>query len=459
MNAREWSRRHAELLCTERGALADLLLSLAEFDRLAMYRELGFASLFNYLHRELRLSRGSAHYRLVATRLVVRFPEIVEPIRDGRLCLTTVVVLARVLPDENRAEVLPRFFGLSRQEAGQVAVEVRPAEVVPRRTVVTGVQVSVPVALPGRSRAENMNGDSRSTVELGRVERAPTHPAPTRTLVEPLTSRETRIHVTVTPGFLALLKKARVGESHRNPGATDEQVLTAALEALIEKQEKRRASVPPKVKREVRKRDGGKCTWPLADGGTCDSTVRTEIDHVVPRGRGGPSTVDNCRVLCDVHNREAARQIYGDAHMDLFAPRSPVGREPRSRYGYATKVSVAAMSAVAPRASNPGAAGPVRTTRKFAPTRSWKSAGVIAAESNDTCMDTGPAPAGWTTLAAGYRLSDPFAWKASWTVPVKTCWRATTFVEDGSRVRVAEVTAIRDGFPPSAFTASFVKAP
>jgi hypothetical protein len=61
MNAREWSRRHAELLRTERGALADLLLSLAEFDRLAMYRELGFASLFDYLHRELRLSRGSAH--------------------------------------------------------------------------------------------------------------------------------------------------------------------------------------------------------------------------------------------------------------------------------------------------------------------------------------------------------------------------------------------------------------
>ncbi len=53
MNAREWSLRHAELLRRERGALADLLLSLAEFDRLAAYRELGYASLFDYLHREL----------------------------------------------------------------------------------------------------------------------------------------------------------------------------------------------------------------------------------------------------------------------------------------------------------------------------------------------------------------------------------------------------------------------
>ena len=317
MNAREWSLRHAELLRMERGALADLLLSLAQFDERALYRDLGFATFFDYLHRELRLSRGSAHYRQVATRLVARFPEIVEPLRDGRLCLTTVIVLARVMTEANRHEVLPRFFGFSRQEAEQVAVEIRPVEVVPRRTVVTGVQVPAQV-VPAVPSAPNVKEHSRSIVEL----------APTRTFVEPLTSRETRMHVTVSPEFVRLLAKAKAGQSHVQPGATDEQVLTAALELLIAQQEKRRASVPPKVKREVRKRDGGKCTWPLANGGACGSDVRTEIDHIVPRGRGGPSTVDNCRVLCDVHNREAARQVYGDAHMDLFAPRLPRASEP-----------------------------------------------------------------------------------------------------------------------------------
>ena len=231
MNAREWSLRHAELLRAERGALADLLVSLAQFDERALYRELGFATLFDYLHRELRLSRGSAHYRQVATRLVVRFPEIVEPLRDGRLCLTTVIVLARVMTEANRHEVLPRFFGLSRQEAEQVAVEIRPVEVVPRRTVVTEAPVSTPAALPVTT---NVKEYSRSIVEL----------APARTLVEPLTPRETRMHVTVSPEFLALLKKAKAGQSHVQPGATDEQVLTAALELLIAQQEKRRATCP-----------------------------------------------------------------------------------------------------------------------------------------------------------------------------------------------------------------------
>ena len=42
-----------------------------------------------------------------------------------------MIVLARVMTEVNRHEVLPRFFHLSRQEAEQVAVEIRPVEVVP----------------------------------------------------------------------------------------------------------------------------------------------------------------------------------------------------------------------------------------------------------------------------------------------------------------------------------------
>ena len=322
MNAREWSLRIADLLRRERASVVDVLLALAEFDRLALYRQLGHASLFDFLHKELGLSRGMAHYRLVATRLVEQFPEVVEPLRDGRLCISSVIELAKVITEVNRADVLPKFFDRSRQEAKQVAAEIRPAEVVPVRTVVTSGRASSTVELelirvsPGTAQAQ--------------VER-PVAPAP-RTVVEPLTRQETRIHITVSPEFVALLKKAKAGQGHAQPGATDEQVLTAALELLVAQQEKRKASVPAKVKREVRRRDGGKCQWPLASGGVCGSEARTEIDHIVPRGRGGPSTTPNCRILCKAHNLEAARQTYGDAHMDLFTVRVPTAGEPVAAY-------------------------------------------------------------------------------------------------------------------------------
>jgi signal peptidase II len=103
------------------------------------------------------------------------------------------------------------------------------------------------------------------------------------------------------------------------------------LRLLIDRQEKRLATVPAKVKRAVRERDGQRCQWPTHDGGICGSTVRLEFDRVVPRGRGGPSTVENCRVLCDVHNREAARRAYGDDLVDLFAPRAGDRRAVRPR--------------------------------------------------------------------------------------------------------------------------------
>ena len=88
---------------------------------------------------------------------------------------------------------------------------------------------------PSEPTLTNVKECSRSIVEL----------APTRTVVEPLTRTEIRMHVTVSPEFVKLLAKAKSGQSHVQPGATDEQVLTAALELLIAQQEKRRASVPP----------------------------------------------------------------------------------------------------------------------------------------------------------------------------------------------------------------------
>ena len=321
--ARRILHHHTDLLRTERSCLADLLLSVAEFEERGLHRALGHATLFDYLHRSLSMSKGMAHYRMVGARLIRRFPEVEGPVRDGRLCLTTVVELARVMTEANRAEVLPRFFGLSRQEARQVAVELDPVAVVPRRTI-----VSTPVPVTEEVHAQGCLNGSGSTVEPG-----PTHlegvkpvlgpqpnpmPGAVRSTVDPLTSTESRLHITVSREFLALLRKARAGESHRNPGATDEQVLKLALETLLEKQSKREACVPAKVKREVVKRDGGKCQWQLPDGGVCGATTRLEVDHVVPRGKGGPDTVDNCRILCRSHDLEAARRAYGDDVMDLF---------------------------------------------------------------------------------------------------------------------------------------------
>jgi hypothetical protein len=339
--ARESAARLASLLRREHAAMADFLVALADFGARRVWLKLGHSSLFTFLHRDLGLSKGASHFRKVAAELVQRFPEVVEPLRDGRLCITSVVELARVITLENRAEIVPRFFHASKQEAKAVAAEIRPVDVVPAREVVTAVPapaalaVSRPIATgashpAAQSAAIRQTGAEVRPVELERQTATPP------LLAEPLNADARRLHVTVSKRFLEKLEVARAALSHSHPGAGAEAILEAGLDLLIERAAKRKGIVsrprsrpagagtadprfiPAAVRREVWIRDGGRCQWPTADGGVCGSTHRVQFDHVVPVARGGESTARNLRLACAVHNDLAARQAFGDRWMDRF---------------------------------------------------------------------------------------------------------------------------------------------
>jgi hypothetical protein len=148
------------------------------------------------------LSKGAAHYRKVAAQLIQKLPEVVAPFREGKLCISSVVELARVITPENSEDVLPRFFYLSKQEAKAVAVEICPAAVVPRREVVTKVVTEVPRAPP-------FHLDETPP-------HAPPAPAPAelRASFVPLTPNLQRLHMTVSRQFIDKLEAARKGQDH-----------------------------------------------------------------------------------------------------------------------------------------------------------------------------------------------------------------------------------------------------
>jgi 5-methylcytosine-specific restriction endonuclease McrA len=375
-NARDLASRLADLLHREHAAMADFLVALADFDRQRLWVGLGYTSLYYFLHRELRLSAGAAFHRKTAAELIQRFPGVVEPLRDGRLCLSSVVGLSKVMTAENMAELLPRFFHASKQEAKALVAEIAPRDVLPQRVVVTTlVPLSQPRATTGVAFAPAAQASSslpglepHQSLHPGETEGAPaaeaapaTPPArpstPPRSTVEPLTADLRRLHVTVSKRFLEKLEAARDALSHSHPGADGEAILEAGLDLLLERAAKRKGLVkrpreaggaappvstpltltperraesngiagprspryiPAQVRREVWLRDGGRCQWPTSDGGICGSTCRVQFDHIVPVARGGRSTPGNLRLTCAVHNALAARQVLGDACMDRF---------------------------------------------------------------------------------------------------------------------------------------------
>src|SRR5215831_11410962 len=97
------SRELRALLGHERNALVEFILRLADFQRLKCWAELGYASLWLFLRKELGLSEAMASYRASAAELVGPRPKK-APARPRPAG-------GRYLPAEVRREVWSRDQG------------------------------------------------------------------------------------------------------------------------------------------------------------------------------------------------------------------------------------------------------------------------------------------------------------------------------------------------------------
>ena len=73
-SALAFSNRLSNLYADERVAMARFLSALSEFDEQRLWDALGYPSLFDYLHRELGMSRSVAFTRMTACQLIREYP-------------------------------------------------------------------------------------------------------------------------------------------------------------------------------------------------------------------------------------------------------------------------------------------------------------------------------------------------------------------------------------------------
>jgi 5-methylcytosine-specific restriction endonuclease McrA len=76
------------------------------------------------------------------------------------------------------------------------------------------------------------------------------------------------------------------------------------------------------VKRQVWKRDQGRCTFVSASGRRCDARRFLEYDHIEPVARGGKSTFENLRLRCRAHNQYEAECGFGAGFMHEIRERA-----------------------------------------------------------------------------------------------------------------------------------------
>jgi 5-methylcytosine-specific restriction endonuclease McrA len=345
------SRRLGELAGHERQVQLDFLLHLDEFDRRRAWAEAGYPSLWEYLLRVLHLREGAAGRRIAAMRVLRRFPVLGDALRDGRLSMSTAALLGPVLTDENCGEILARAAFMTRAETEHLVASLQP-RAAPRE----GLRLLSP------SSATPSRGTPPPKQELSAAAPPPQDgftlppeiappPRPTsRSSFEPFSATTYSLRVTVDLPFKQELDELKALLAHKIPDGDLGAVLREAVRCALEKHGKRKGAVEPSrkrkspqpqkstneerrpeareqipaaVRREVWKRDGGRCAWRSADGHVCGSTWKLEIDHIEPVARGGGSKVDNLRLTCFTHNQLHAEQCFGRAHMERFRREQP----------------------------------------------------------------------------------------------------------------------------------------
>jgi hypothetical protein len=219
-------------------------------------------------------------------------PQIVEKVRSGALPVTAVVKVQQFLRREKarrgrpvameaRVELFERVQGKSTREIERELMRISPEAALPRER-------------------ERVLDDSHSELRL-------VIPEALREKLELLKSLHS--HRMKDPNstveLLELMATEALKETQpvqQGSGAGEEADQSVAPISLKADQNR---SIPWRVRRLVRTRDQGRCTYrDLRTGRICGSTRFLQIDHRIPLSSGGSSRdLGNLRLVCGQHNR------------------------------------------------------------------------------------------------------------------------------------------------------------
>jgi 5-methylcytosine-specific restriction endonuclease McrA len=314
-----------------------MLAWLAEYDVRKLYVRAGYPSMYEYCVAAKHFSENGARKRIHAARAAREFPALFVALAEGKLHLTSVVMLAPHLRPDNVHDLIARAAHRTAAQIEQLLGE----RVLGLETLNEGASISVSTPPAARVTGPALIDPERAARRV-EPETMPAGQRPSQVTLVAQTTAPVAPQATPAPRpgvWVALeaqahekLEYARALLSHRMPLGSASQVLERALDDLIAKEEKskfaatdrprrvrdrssRARHIPAHVKRAVWKRDGGRCTFVGTDGHRCGSRKYLEYDHIDPVARGGEATVDRMRLRCRAHNQYEAERAFGAEFM------------------------------------------------------------------------------------------------------------------------------------------------
>ena len=329
---------------------------IGEVERRRLYAPAGYPSMYKYCVGRLRLSEDAAYKRIQVARAARRYPAVLAALAGGRVHLTGLNLIAPHLKELAPA-VVDELLAAATHRTKKY-IEQLLAERFPKEDLKAEVRSIPPAALtsePTFERSEqpqliaNTEGELApaqvaGTVIPSHVERPVERPA----RVAPLAPQRYGVQFTFDQAGHDLLQQVQDLLGHEVPRGDLAEVFVRALKAFAAVLEKKKhgATAHPRaprrqkpgsrhisahVKRVVRKRDKGQCTYVSESGHRCEARTDLEYDHKLEYARGGEATVSNIRLRCRAHNQYEAERTYGAEfmrHKREMAPERPDAPSP-----------------------------------------------------------------------------------------------------------------------------------
>ena len=290
---------------------------------------MAYSSLFEYCRSEFGYSDASAWRRSSAAIAILKCPEAWDMLRQRRVSISVLCQISKVITPE----LLRQVVGKAKSDVELLIAALNPKSAHPDRSR----PVMVPKTMPAQHEKPTVGEESHEIIASVPGD----HPHSLRgevnvTNVKLSFEQKYRLEGVVSKRVHEKLERCKTLLSRKSPEGVDYDTLFDELtEMFLDKRDperridrrkpraKRTATncgntrhISVKVKNLVWKRDNGRCTFVGSNGKRCSSEFNLQFDHYpVPYARGGPSTVENLRLLCAKHNRRAAEHVYGEKYV------------------------------------------------------------------------------------------------------------------------------------------------
>ena len=332
------------LASNERHATATFLRALMEIDSRRLYLGEGCASMFAYCTQVLHLSEGGAYNRIEASRAARAYPVVLELFEQSSITLTAIRLLAPHLTSENHVAVLTSARHKSKREIEALVVTFHPEREAPatvrKLPAAHRPQPPSPVA---SAVGRGLSAPPSSSETIDQVSWAVSSDRPSLPArIAPLAADRYRIQLTVSRETHDKFRRAQALLRHAIPSGDPAEIFDRAITLLVQDAERRRFAeaskprvssrtqvkngrsrhLPAAVRREVWRRDSGRCAF-VGREGRCRETAFLEFHHTEPYATGGEATVSNIQLRCRAHNAYEAQLFFGNG----------IVREARSAWG------------------------------------------------------------------------------------------------------------------------------